>query len=96
LTIGYNIAKGKLSFPISKVLHPDELSPTLTATDSSKLSVVVGNTIRQLNEKELKRLCGFPDNFTLPPGVNKYDLFGNMVCPPVITAILDSLLLSSD
>ena len=96
LAIGYNIAKGKLSFPISKILHPDELSPTLTATDSSKLSVVVRNTIRQLNEKELKRLCGFPDNFTLPPGVNKYDLFGNMVCPPVITTILDSLLLSSD
>ena len=92
LTIGYNIAKGKLSFPISKILHPDELSPTLTATDSSKLAVLVGNTIRQLNEKELKRLCGFPEHFVLPTGVNKYDLFGNMVCPPIITAILESLL----
>lgn len=95
LAIGYNIAKGKLSFPISKILHPDELSPTLTATDSSKLAVLVGKTIRQLNEKELKRLCGFPETFALPPGVNKYDLFGNMVCPPVITAILESLLLPS-
>lgn len=92
LTIGYNIAKGKLSFPISKILHPDEHSPTLTATDSSKLAVYVGGTIRQLNEKELKRLCGFPELFSLPQGVNKYDLFGNMVCPPVITAILESLL----
>ena len=92
LEIGYNISKGKLSFPVSKILHPDEVSPTLTATDSSKLAVLVGKTIRQLNEKELKRLCGFPNHFTLLPGVNKYDLFGNMVCPPVITAILETLL----
>ena len=92
LPIGYNISKGKLSFPISKILHPDQLSPTLTATDSSKLAVYVKNTIRQLNEKELKRLCGFPESMKLPPKVNKYDLFGNMVCPPVITEILESLL----
>lgn len=95
LEIGYNISKGKLSFPISKILHPNEVSPTLTATDSSKLAVIVGNTIRQLNEKELKRLCGFPDYFSLPPNVNKYDLFGNMVCPPVIAEILESLLCQS-
>jgi DNA (cytosine-5)-methyltransferase 1 len=93
LPIGYNIAKGKLSFPVSKILSPDDLSPTLTATDSSKLAVYVGSTIRQLNETELRRLCGFPDSFRLPAGVNKYDLFGNMVCPPVITEILESLLL---
>jgi DNA (cytosine-5)-methyltransferase 1 len=96
LPIGYNISKGKLSFPISKILHPDSLAPTLTATDSSKLAVYVGNTIRQLNEKELTRLCGFPECFSLPPSVNKYDLFGNMVCPPVITAILASVLPPSD
>lgn len=89
---GYNITKGKLSFPISKILDPNGLSPTLTATDSSKLAVYVNNTIRRLNEKELKRLCGFPDSLQLPDGVNKYDLFGNMVCPPVITEILESLL----
>jgi DNA (cytosine-5)-methyltransferase 1 len=92
LSIGYNIAKGKLSFPVSKILHPNEHCPTLTATDSSKLAVLVGKTIRQLNEKELKRLCGFPEDFSLPAGVNKYDLFGNMVCPPVVTAILEILL----
>jgi DNA (cytosine-5)-methyltransferase 1 len=96
LTIGYNIAKGKLSFPISKILHPDEFCPTLTATDSSKLSVLVGNTVRQLNEKELKRLCGFPERFSLPQGMNKYDLFGNMVCPPVVTGILEALLPQSE
>jgi DNA (cytosine-5)-methyltransferase 1 len=89
--IGYNISKGKLSFPVSKILDPEGLSPTLTATDSSKLAVFVG-VVRQLNEKELKRLCGFPETLQLPPGVNKYDLFGNMVCPPVVTEILSSLL----
>lgn len=95
LPLGYNIAKGKLSFPISKILHPDELAPTLTATDSSKLAVYVGQTIRPLNEKELKCLCGFPKELKLPPKVNKYDLFGNMVCPPVVTEILESLLVPS-
>ena len=90
--IGYNISKGKLSFPISKILHPNEFAPTLTATDSSKLAVCVDTTIRQLNERELKRLCGFPETYIIPPKVNKYDLFGNMVCPPVITEILESLL----
>jgi DNA (cytosine-5)-methyltransferase 1 len=89
---GYNICKGKLSFPISKILHPDGKSPTLTATDSSKLAIHIGTTIRRLNKKELCRICGFPDTLQLPDGVDMYDLFGNMVCPPVITAILQSIL----
>ena len=79
---GYNICKGKLSFPISRILNPDGFSPTLTATDSSKLVVIVENNIRHLNEKELKLLCGFPTDFIIPPRVNMYDLFGNMVIPP--------------
>ena len=45
--IGYNICKGKLSYPLSKVLHPDDVSPTLTATDSHKLGIVVNNCIRR-------------------------------------------------
>lgn len=89
--IGYNISKGKLSFPISKILNPKGLSPTLTATDSSKLAVYTGKTIRQLNETELKKLCGFPLTMKIPDGVDLYDLFGNMVCPPVVTAILREL-----
>jgi DNA (cytosine-5)-methyltransferase 1 len=90
---GYNICKGKLSFPISKVLDPSELCPTLTATDSCKLVVMIDNKhIRKLTDIELKRICGFPDDFRLPEGVNKYDLFGNMVTPPVITEVLKSVL----
>lgn len=88
---GYNIYKGKLSFPISKILSLDEKTPTLTATDASKLGVLLeckhGNHIRTLNELELKRLCGFPDDFIIPKVVNKFDLFGNMATPPVIREI---------
>lgn len=86
---GYNICKGKLSFPISKILDPNDISPTLTATDSHKLGVIIDNkTIRHLTPTELKKICGFPDEFILPKHVNCYDLFGNMATPPVIEAIL--------
>jgi DNA (cytosine-5)-methyltransferase 1 len=84
---GYNICKGKLSFPISKILSPDEKTPTLTATDAVKLGVLLECNIRTLNELELKRLCGFPENFIIPKGINKFDLFGNMATPPVIKVI---------
>lgn len=86
--IGYNICKGKLSYPLSKILDPDSVSPTLTATDSNKLGVVVHNCIRRLNHTELKRICGFPDSFIIPNHVNAFDLFGNMATPPVITHLL--------
>ena len=87
--IGYNICKGKLSFPISKILDPNSISPTLTATDSHKLGIIIKNkTIRKLTVNEIKKICGFPDTFIIPPHVNYYDLFGNMVTPPVIEKIL--------
>jgi len=88
---GYNICKGKLSFPISKILSPTGNCPTLTATDSCKLAVHTGITIRRLNKKELAQLCGFPGDIIIPKTVDMYDLFGNMVCPPVITAILTAM-----
>lgn len=87
--IGYNICKGKLSFPITCILNPNSLSPTLTATDSNKLALIIDNKyIRKLNDNELKLLCGFPISYKIPTDVNKYDLFGNMVIPNVINAIL--------
>jgi len=88
---GYNICKGKLSFPISTILNPDGLCPTLTATDSSKLVVLIDNQyVRKLTGDELKKICGFPVTFQIPDDVDKYDLFGNMVTPPVIVAILET------
>ena len=86
---GYNICKGKLSFPITNILDPNATSPTLTATDSNKLAVIIENTfIRKLNDNELKLLCGFPLSYKLPDDVNKYDLFGNMVVPNVVEGVL--------
>lgn len=86
---GYNICKGKLSFPVSKILNPNDVAPTLTATDSHKLVVIINDKyIRRLNTKELKKICGFPDSFKISESVNKYDLFGNMATPPVILEIL--------
>lgn len=87
--LGYNICKGKLSFPITNILDPNSTSPTLTATDSNKLAVIIDNTyIRKLNDNELKLLCGFSLTYKLPNNVDKYDLFGNMVIPTVVEGIL--------
>ena len=86
---GYNICKGKLSYPITNILDPLATSPTLTATDSNKLAIIIDNRfIRKLNDTELKLLCGFPLSYRLPSDVNKYDLFGNMVIPNVVEGVL--------
>ena len=86
---GYNICKGKLSYPITNILDPLATSPTLTATDSNKLAIIIDNRfIRKLNDTELKLLCGFPLSYKLPSDVNKYDLFGNMVIPNVVEGVL--------
>lgn len=90
---GYNICKGKLSFPISKILDPNDISPTLTATDSHKLAVIINDsTIRNISSMEMKKICGFPDSFLIPEHVNYGDLFGNMATPPVIKEIFEILL----
>ena len=87
---GYNICKGKLSFPISKILDPNDVAPTLTATDSNRLAVIINDEIiRKLTPNELKKICGFPNTFIIPEHVNYYNLFGNMATPPVIEAILN-------
>jgi DNA (cytosine-5)-methyltransferase 1 len=91
--VGYNICKGKLSFPISKILDPAGVAPTLTATDSHKLAVVVGDgVVRRLTSDEMRQICGFPDGFTVPDHANYADLFGNMATPPVIRAVAELML----
>jgi DNA (cytosine-5)-methyltransferase 1 len=87
--IGYNICKGKLSFPITNILDPNSTAPTLTATDSNKLAVIIDKKyLRKLNDNELKLLCGFPLSYQIPSDVDRYDLFGNMVVPNVVEAVL--------
>lgn len=86
--VGYNICKGKLSFPISKILDPNDISPTLTATDCHKLAVIINDRVlRTLTAHEMKKLCGFPDSYIIPDHVNYGDLFGNMATPPVLESI---------
>lgn len=84
----YNIVAGKLSFPISKILHIDEKAPTIVATDSTKIWVIDNNGIRNLSVIEWKRLFGFPDNFIMDISYNKsFDLLWNTVVVNVIKGI---------
>ena len=94
---GYNIVTGKLSFEFNRILDPMDISPTLVATDMSKLAVPVGSGIRPLTVREGLRLFGFPESYTLN-AINKneaFDLLGNTVCIPVIKEI-SKLLISAE
>lgn len=86
---GYNIVTGKLSFEFTKILDPNELAPTLVATDVSRLGVIDGKGIRKLTIREGQRLCGYPENYDLSflKENEAFDLLGNTVCLPVIKAI---------
>ena len=91
---GYNIVTGKLSFEFTKILSPFEVTPTLVATDVSKLAVPVNGGIRKLTVKEGLRLFGFPDNYDLSDlsESEAFDLLGNTVCVPVIKEVSKKLL----
>ncbi|MGO3594462.1 MAG: DNA (cytosine-5-)-methyltransferase [Lactococcus lactis] len=91
---GYNIVTGKLSFEFSKILSPNDVTPTLVATDVSKLAVPVNNGIRKLTVTEGLRLFGFPENYDLSQlsESEAFDLLGNTVCVPVIKAVSNKLL----
>jgi len=90
---GYNIVTGKLSFEINKILNPNEIAPTLVATDMSKIVVPDGNGVRKLTIREGLRVFGYPENFEIPVKVNfAYDLLGNTVAVPVLKAISERVL----
>ncbi|EJF06802.1 site-specific DNA methylase [Thiovulum sp. ES] len=89
----YNIVTGKLSFEFSKILDPNKPTPTLVATDLSKLGVIDSNGIRKISIKEGLRLFGYPDDYKLDIERKKaFDLLGNTVAVPVIKAIAIELL----
>lgn len=91
---GYNIVAGKLSFEFSKILNPKELVPTLVAMDVSKIGVVDGGKIRRLTIREGQKLCGYdPDTYDLSivKENEAFDLLGNTVCVPVISAIAERI-----
>ena len=94
---GYNIVTGKLSFEYSKILDPDDIAPTLVATDVMRLGVPVGDGIRALTVREGLRLFGFPESYSLDFLKTKdaFDLLGNTVCIPVVTHVSSYVLKSA-
>lgn len=88
LAKGYNIVAGKLSYEINKILDPEDITPTLVATDLDRVVVPDKVGIRKLTDIEQCRLFGFPDNFKLNISERlAHDLFGNTVPVAVVTAI---------
>ena len=89
---GYNIVTGKLSFEINKVLDPNDIAPTLVATDVSRLAVPDNGGLRRLTIREGLRLFGYPDWFQMPIKENEaYDLLGNTVAVPVVSHVANKL-----
>ena len=90
---GYNIVAGKLSFEITKILHPNDISGTLVATEVNRIAVVDGVGLRGLSDRECLRLSGFPDSYS--SNIDQrflYDLIGNTVVVPVIEEVANRLL----
>jgi len=93
LPIGYNIVAGKKSFEVSKILDPNGVAPTLVAMDMQHLSVVDNDGLRSFSLREGLRLFGFPEDFKFDIENDLgYDLLGNTVVVPVITAVSESVI----
>ena len=89
---GYNIVTGKLSFEINKILDPNDIAPTLVATDVSRIAVVDGNGLRRLSVREGLRLFGYPEWYSIPVKEKEaFDLLGNTVAVPVMEAVADRI-----
>ncbi|WP_425657604.1 DNA (cytosine-5-)-methyltransferase [Tenacibaculum ascidiaceicola] len=82
---GYNIVTGKLSFEINKILDPNNIAPTLVATDVSRLAVPDNGGLRRLTIREGLRLFGYPEWYKIPvKETEAFDLLGNTVAVPVV------------
>ena len=96
--MGYNIVSGKLSFEFTRILSPDEVTPTMVAMDMATVGVIDNGGLRHLTLREGLRLFGYPDTYSLDDfsktqkGMDwGYDLLGNTVCVPVIESIATRL-----
>ncbi len=90
---GYNIVAGKLSYEVGKILSPDEVAPTLVATDMQHLFVADNGGLRTLTLREGLRLFGYPEYYKFD--INEkdgFDLLGNTVVVPVIKSVCDRLI----
>jgi len=89
---GYNIVTGKLSFEINKILDPNDIAPTLVATDVSRLAVPDGKGLRRLTIREGLRLFGYPEWYKIPTKeYNAFDLLGNTVAVPVVEFVVSRI-----
>ncbi len=89
---GYNIVTGKLSFEINKVLDPNDIAPTLVATDVSRLAVPDGNGLRRITIREGLRLFGYPEWYEIPAKEYvAFDLLGNTAAIPVVEFVASRL-----
>ncbi len=89
---GYNIVTGKLSFEINKILDPNDIAPTLVATDVSRLAVPDGVGLRRLTIREGLRLFGYPEWYEIPTKeYDAFDLLGNTVAVPVVEFVANKL-----
>lgn len=95
---GYNIVAGKLSFEFAQILDPNDIAPTLVATDVIKLGVVDSEGIRRLTLREGLRLFGYPEEYSLSvletDEKNKrlgFDLLGNTVVINVVKDVAERL-----
>ncbi len=89
---GYNIVAGKLSYEVGKVLSPNEVAPTLVATDMQHLFVGDNGGLRTLTLREGLRLFGYPESFKFDiKEKDGFDLLGNTVVVPVIKAVASRL-----
>lgn len=92
---GYNIVAGKLSFEVSHILDKKDVTPTLTATDVTRLAIADKKGIRRLEVREGLRLFGFPENYKLDEIISynkSFDLLGNSVSINVIEKVSDKLI----
>ncbi|MHA3786597.1 DNA (cytosine-5-)-methyltransferase [Flavobacterium hauense] len=89
---GYNIVTGKLSFEINKILDPNDIAPTLVATDVSRLAVPDNKGLRRLTIREGLRLFGYPEWYEIPTRETEaFDLLGNTVAVPVVEFVASKL-----
>ena len=89
---GYNIVTGKLSFEINKILDPNDIAPTLVATDVSRLAVPDNGGLRKLTIREGLRLFGYPEWYEIPvKETEAFDLLGNTVAVPIVEFVAKKL-----
>jgi len=89
---GYNIVTGKLSFEINKILDPNDIAPTLVATDVSRLAVPDNGGLRRLTIREGLRLFGYPEWYEIPvKETEAFDFLGNTVAVPVVEHVVNQV-----